>query len=490
MSYGFVAEPTAENTAPPLVDAAQGITDTGTASNNTTNNSVLDPTSHALAATQTAPAAAPQFYYAPPPLLSGQGGLSGAADIAGLSSALTQPQAMFTHPSVATPPAPKKPSRDPGAPKRNLSAYLLYQNAMREQFKAANPGMTFGQLSKYTSAMYAEMPPAEKQAWVARAEADKQRYLTELASYVPPPGYDAKGDAMSGPFSAKSVKRPSSHSVRDENAPKRNMSAYLLYQNAMRDQFKRENPGMTFGQLAKYTSHMYKNLTPEEKATWDARAAQDKARYDAQMANYIPPPGHDAKGNLIDEYHRSNTGGSKRSKRNPKDKDAPKRARGSFVFFTFEMRPIVMKEFPDIKFVDMGTILGERWRALTPTEKKRYENMAAEDKIRFNVEMARYNEQLHRRSVAANIANMQQKQLQEQQQQAQQQALQEQQQQQDDQEVDQDLHHDDHHQLGDPLNFGIDTSTNQTDGVAQDTTGYDLNTYQHHQYKEEDQFQM
>ena len=42
----------------------------------------------------------------------------------------------------------KKPQRDPGAPKRNMSAYLLYQNAMREQFKALNPGMTFGQLGK------------------------------------------------------------------------------------------------------------------------------------------------------------------------------------------------------------------------------------------------------------------------------------------------------------------------------------------------------
>jgi structure-specific recognition protein 1 len=61
------------------------------------------------------------------------------------------------------------------------------------------------------------------------------------------------------------------------------MSAYLLYQNAMRDQFKRENPGMTFGQLAKYTSHMYKNLTAEEKETWQNRAQQDKTRYDAEI---------------------------------------------------------------------------------------------------------------------------------------------------------------------------------------------------------------
>lgn len=56
--------------------------------------------------------------------------------------------------------------------------------------------MTFGQLAKYTSAMYSELPPQEKEAWIARAEADKARYLHELASYVPPAGYDAKGDAI------------------------------------------------------------------------------------------------------------------------------------------------------------------------------------------------------------------------------------------------------------------------------------------------------
>mmetsp|Transcript_5836 Transcript_5836/g.8878 ORF Transcript_5836/g.8878 Transcript_5836/m.8878 type:complete len:397 (-) Transcript_5836:219-1409(-) len=277
----------------------------------------------------------------------------------------------------------KKSPRDPGAPKRNMSAYLLYQNAMRDQFKALNPGMTFGQLAKYTSAMYAEMPPAEKEAWMARAEADKARYLHELASYVPPPGYDAKGDALSATPGKSSSSR--SKGEKDANAPKRNMSAYLLYQNAMRDQFKRENPGMTFGQLAKYTSHMYKNLTPEEKAMWDARAAQDKARYDAQIAAYVPPPGHDAHGNLL-ENHRPR----KRNKRTPKDPGAPKRASGAYVFFTNEMRPQVMSEYPGIKFVEMGRVMGERWRALTPHEKKRYEDMAADDKVRFQMEMQQY----------------------------------------------------------------------------------------------------
>lgn len=81
--------------------------------------------------------------------------------------------------------------------------------------------------------MYAELPPDEKEAWVARAEADKARYLHELSTYEPPPGYDAKGDMIHPAVPTKSGRKGKPE--KDVNAPKRNMSAYLLYQNAMRE---------------------------------------------------------------------------------------------------------------------------------------------------------------------------------------------------------------------------------------------------------------
>jgi len=281
----------------------------------------------------------------------------------------------------------RKVVRDPAAPKRNLSAYLLFQNGMRNEFKARNPGMTFGQLSKYTSAMYSELTPSEKDAWQQRAEQDKARYLHELSLYVPPPGYDARGDpiinqmAISIPVSGKKVK------CRDPNAPKRNLSAYLLYQNFMRNTFKNENPGMTFGQLAKYTSHMYKSLTPQERAVWDTRSQEDKTRFINEMNRYVPTPGFDSQGNLIENVPVSTS----RRQKKPKDPNAPKRARGSYVFFTFDARPKIMAEFPNVKFVEMGAIMGERWRSITPEEKAKYEAMANEDRERFNREMEAYN---------------------------------------------------------------------------------------------------
>jgi len=317
-----------------------------------------------------------------------------------------------------------KTVKDPGAPKRNMSAYLLYQNAMREQFKAQHPGMTFGQLSKFTSAMYAELTPAEKEVWQSRAEADKQRYLRELSGYVPPPGFDSKGDAIvtaapqpivppagymnipmpvyppQVPMNPQYTQMKPPKGPKDAGAPKRNVGAYLLFQNAMRDHFKAENPGMTFGQLSKYTSHMYKNLSPGERALWEERARLDKERYKAELAGYVappppPPPAYDPRGHVVMNPHHQVAPKPRVATKSapPKDPNAPKRARGSYVCFTFEMRPKIMEEYPGIKFVEMGSILGERWRNLPPEEKKRYEDMAAQDKARFNAEMQQYQAQ-------------------------------------------------------------------------------------------------
>ena len=74
------------------------------------------------------------------------------------------------------------------------------------------------------------------------------------------------------------------------------------------------------GQLAKFTSHMYKCLSAEEKTKWEAHAAQDKARFEAEMASYVPPPGYDQSGNLVEDRRVS----MKKYQKKPKDPEQPK----------------------------------------------------------------------------------------------------------------------------------------------------------------------
>ena len=52
----------------------------------------------------------------------------------------------------------------------------------------------------------------------------------------------------------------------------------------------------------------------------------------------------------------------------------------------------VKKEQPDIKFGEVGKVLGEKWRAIGADEKKKYEDMATKDKARYEKEAAAYKE--------------------------------------------------------------------------------------------------
>jgi structure-specific recognition protein 1 len=146
-------------------------------------------------------------------------------------------------------------------------------------------------------------------------------------------------------------------------------------------------PAKTFGELSKYTSEQYKLLTEEEKAHWAAVATRDKERYIKEMERYVPPDGYDKNGVMIAMKQK----GPRKYVRRDKDPNAPKRARGSYVFFTLDTRPRVLQEFPDMKFTDLGNVMGERWRRLDPESKKHYEALAKADLQRYQDEMDAFN---------------------------------------------------------------------------------------------------
>jgi len=99
------------------------------------------------------------------------------------------------------------------------------------------------------------------------------------------------------------------------------------------------------------------------------------------------------RGSHSSDTNKSGDGGGGGSNNNSKSKDhhsGVKGARSSYIFFTHEMRPKMMQEFPGMKFTEQGIIMGERWRALTPEQKKPYEDLANEDKKRYATEWAAY----------------------------------------------------------------------------------------------------
>ena len=60
----------------------------------------------------------------------------------------------------------RKP-KDPNAPKRPASSYLLFQNDVRQELKAKNPNMRNNELLSAIAKMWAEMPPEQKDVGAA-----------------------------------------------------------------------------------------------------------------------------------------------------------------------------------------------------------------------------------------------------------------------------------------------------------------------------------
>jgi structure-specific recognition protein 1 len=164
---------------------------------------------------------------------------------------------------------------------------------------------------------------------------------------------------------------------KDPNAPKKAMNAYFLYANSVRSEIAAKNPDSGFGDITKLVSSQYKNLSDGERKVWDSKAQAEKKRYQEEMADYSAPEDSDGE----DEAP---------TKKAKKDPNAPKASRSAYNYFGQEMRGTMKAEDADLSFAEINKTLGERWKAVSPEEKERFEKLAAEDKKRHTREMASY----------------------------------------------------------------------------------------------------
>jgi len=76
-----------------------------------------------------------------------------------------------------------KPPKDPNAPKKAMSSFMLFSTGIRPQVKEENPGLSFGDTAKQIGKRFRELLPEEKAIWEEKASQDKQRFKREEAAY-------------------------------------------------------------------------------------------------------------------------------------------------------------------------------------------------------------------------------------------------------------------------------------------------------------------
>ncbi|KAI4321358.1 hypothetical protein MLD38_034750 [Melastoma candidum] len=88
----------------------------------------------------------------------------------------------------------KQKKKDPNAPKKAMSGYNFFLQNENEKMKKSNPGISFGDASREIADKWRGMSVEEKEPYVAKALADKKRYMDELSGYKNPQPMNVDSD--------------------------------------------------------------------------------------------------------------------------------------------------------------------------------------------------------------------------------------------------------------------------------------------------------
>ncbi|XDC50140.1 hypothetical protein R6Z07M_001322 [Ovis aries] len=77
----------------------------------------------------------------------------------------------------------------------------------------------------------------------------------------------------------------------DPNKPRGEMSSYAFFVQTCREEDKKKHPdcSVNFAAFSKKCSERWKTMSAKEKSKFEDMAKSDKARYDREMKNYVPP---------------------------------------------------------------------------------------------------------------------------------------------------------------------------------------------------------
>ena len=66
-----------------------------------------------------------------------------------------------------------------------------------------------------------------------------------------------------------------------------------------------------------------------------------------------------------------------------KKADGPKKPKSGFMFYSQERRVTLKEEQPTLKITDASKVIGAEWKALSETDKQKYQDLSEADRKRY-----------------------------------------------------------------------------------------------------------
>jgi len=173
--------------------------------------------------------------------------------------------------------------------------------------------------------------------------------------------------------------------LRDENAPKKPMTAYFRWMKKNRRRVVQSMPiGYSLKQLTGKMSKMWAALSDKEKAKWTEKSKKEMKVYEKLVAAYRHTSNYKMFLKKKQEYTISKTGKFR------KDPNRPKAPSTAYFLFMADKREETKKNFPALNHKQLISKLAELWNKLSDEMKQPYANKAEETKKQWHSDVEAY----------------------------------------------------------------------------------------------------
>jgi high mobility group protein B3 len=159
--------------------------------------------------------------------------------------------------------------KDVNAPKRPLSAYIIYCQEQRESLKKKNPDMKATELTSQLGSMWKALSDDKKKQYLTKHEKERERYQREMKDYTPPQKEEEREEKTSRRKSKKDV---------SSSRPKRAPSGYIIFCQDRRAEVKEENPSYGPKQITSRLGELWRELDDDTKAEYTQRSRDLSSR--------------------------------------------------------------------------------------------------------------------------------------------------------------------------------------------------------------------
>jgi len=288
-----------------------------------------------------------------------------------------------------------KKVKDPDAPKRPLTSFMLFCQDAREDLKKEHPEAAVPEMGKLLGAKFKELSAAEKGVYESQAAALKTQFDLDKAGYLKSKVDEealAEKEEIESVDTAEPKSKSSSKKRKKTIAPaeeeKEEIESVDTAELKAKSSSKKDKKTITPAQEDETES--VDSVEPETKASSKKKKTKKVAttKESKEKGDTIKKTQEATSTEETEDSKESPK--KKKTKKKSKDPDAPKRPLASYMLFCKALRPKVVEENPNAKVPEIGQKLGKLWKKLTPEESAKYQKDADKLKGQYRKDMEIY----------------------------------------------------------------------------------------------------